>query len=149
MPHANPIIGYYKYTADKERRNKLVANRAPRGRINKPAQNICDIKYRQVTPTDWRHDPYLVCLLMSLAQLQKRHALAAPKGPFPVNIFSVPAIPDIFTNLVFPRHASSSRTWPMLPMRTSTRRIFRASSSKVWIVLPAPSKTSSFRLSTS
>ncbi|KAI1045340.1 hypothetical protein LB505_012774 [Fusarium chuoi] len=82
MPHANPIIGYYAYTADKERRDKLVANRAPNGRINKPAQNICDIKYRKVTPTDWRHDPYLVCLLMSLAQLQKRHALAAPKGPF-------------------------------------------------------------------
>ncbi|KAI1036746.1 hypothetical protein LB503_003372 [Fusarium chuoi] len=82
MPHANPIIGYYTYTTDKERRDKLVANRAPNGRINKPAQNICDIKYRKVTPTNWRHDPYLVCLLMSLAQLQKRHALAAPKGPF-------------------------------------------------------------------
>ncbi|KAG5800677.1 hypothetical protein H9Q69_000236 [Fusarium xylarioides] len=72
ISHANPIVGYYGYNADKERQNMLYVPPGPNGLDNDPIQGICDIKYRQVTPTDWRHDPYFVCLLMGLAQLQAR-----------------------------------------------------------------------------
>nr|RBQ97392.1 hypothetical protein FVER53263_12624 [Fusarium verticillioides] len=82
LPDANPIIGYYKYNADKERQQKLNAQPGPGGVNNDPFQRICDIKYRQVTLTDWRHDPYIVCLLLSLAQLQDRMALTPPEGTF-------------------------------------------------------------------
>jgi hypothetical protein len=90
LPDANPIIGYYKYNADKERQQKLDAPPGPGGVNNDPFQRICDIKYRQVTPADWRHDPYIVCLLLSLAQLQDRTALAPPEGTFLVSIVQFP-----------------------------------------------------------
>ncbi|KAF5642222.1 uncharacterized protein FTJAE_3697 [Fusarium tjaetaba] len=82
IPDANPTIGYYRYTADEERKQKLRARRGRGGVKNDPFQRICDIKRRQVTPTDWRHDPYIVCLLLSVAQLQDRMALAPPEGTF-------------------------------------------------------------------
>ncbi|KAF5608296.1 uncharacterized protein FSUBG_4832 [Fusarium subglutinans] len=82
IPDANPIIGYYRYNADKERQQKLEVPPGPKGITNDPFQRICDIRYRQATPADWRHDPYLVGLLLSLAQLQDRMALAPPEGTF-------------------------------------------------------------------
>ncbi|KAF5691908.1 hypothetical protein FCIRC_243 [Fusarium circinatum] len=82
IPHANPIIGHYMYIADKERQKKLQVPPGPNGISNDPLQRICDIKYRQVTPTDWRHDPFFVCLLIGLAQLQVRDCLVPQKGLF-------------------------------------------------------------------
>ncbi|KAF4435087.1 hypothetical protein FACUT_7446 [Fusarium acutatum] len=82
IPHANPIIGYYRYNGDKERRKMLYVPPGPSGLNNEPIQRICDIRYRQVTPTDWRHDPFFVCLLMGLAQLQVREGLAPQEGLF-------------------------------------------------------------------
>ncbi|KAF5691030.1 hypothetical protein FDENT_3634 [Fusarium denticulatum] len=87
IPYANPIIGYYRYNADNERQRKLEVPPGPNGIKNDPFQRICDIRYRQVTPTDWRHDPYLVSLLLSLAQLQDRMALAPPEGTFLARLF--------------------------------------------------------------
>ncbi|KAF5538654.1 hypothetical protein FMEXI_9289 [Fusarium mexicanum] len=82
IPHANPIIGHYMYIADKERQKKLQVPPGPNGINNDPLQRICDIKYRQVTPTDWRHDPFFVCLLIGLAQLQVRDCLVPQEGVF-------------------------------------------------------------------
>ncbi|KAF5552226.1 hypothetical protein FNAPI_7141 [Fusarium napiforme] len=82
IPHADPIIGYYGYSADKERKNMLYVPPGPNGLDNDPIQGICDIRYRQVTPPDWRRDPYFVCLLIDLAQLQVREGLAPQEGTF-------------------------------------------------------------------
>ncbi|KAF5247321.1 hypothetical protein FANTH_6412 [Fusarium anthophilum] len=82
IPHANPIIGYYLYNTDKEREKKLYVPPGPNGRDNDPIQRICGIRYRQVTPKDWRHDPFFVCLLIGLAQLQVRDCLVPQKGLF-------------------------------------------------------------------
>ncbi|EXA51195.1 hypothetical protein NW761_000128 [Fusarium oxysporum] len=75
------MIGYYRYSADEERREKLRAPRPPRGLNNDPVQRKYDARYRMVAPEDWRHDPYLVCILLSLAQLQRRKAYG-PRGLF-------------------------------------------------------------------
>ncbi|KAI7762810.1 hypothetical protein LZL87_008251 [Fusarium oxysporum] len=82
MPHANPIFEYYRYNTDKERQQKLRAPRAPSGLNNELVQSKYDTRYRLVTPTDWRHDPYFVCILMSLAQLQDRKGLGPLEGLF-------------------------------------------------------------------
>ncbi|KAF4945297.1 hypothetical protein FGADI_12037 [Fusarium gaditjirri] len=81
IPHADPMIGYYEYRADEERREKLRAPRPPRGLNNDPVQRKYDIRYHMVAPKDWRHDPFLVCILLSLAQLQRRKAYG-PRGLF-------------------------------------------------------------------
>ncbi|KAF5990113.1 hypothetical protein FBULB1_260 [Fusarium bulbicola] len=80
IPHANPIIGYYLYNTDKEREKKIYVPPGPNDRDNDPMQRICDIRYRQVTPKDWRHDPFFLCILMGLAQLQVREGLAPQEG---------------------------------------------------------------------
>ncbi|KAF5618664.1 hypothetical protein F52700_12184 [Fusarium sp. NRRL 52700] len=82
IPDANPIMGYYRYNADKERQRHLKVSPGTGGIKNGPFQRICDMRCRQVTPTDWRHDPYLVCLLLSLAQLQDRTGFAPPEKMF-------------------------------------------------------------------
>jgi hypothetical protein len=41
---------------------------APRGQINNPVKRLYDHKIRRVTPPDWRNDPYIVCLLLTMAQ---------------------------------------------------------------------------------
>ncbi|KAG5755825.1 hypothetical protein H9Q70_001613 [Fusarium xylarioides] len=85
IPHADPMIGYYRYSADEERKEKLRAPRPPRGLDNDPVQQKYDARYRKLTPEDWRQDPYLVCILLSLAQLQQRKAYG-PRGIFLVRL---------------------------------------------------------------
>ncbi|KAF9767052.1 hypothetical protein IL306_000437 [Fusarium sp. DS 682] len=76
------IIGYYMYNADQERRSMLRAPRAPHGLNNDPVKRLYNIRYRNVIPEDWRKDPYLVNLLLSLAQLQHRKCQAPQAGFF-------------------------------------------------------------------
>lgn len=109
MPHANPIFEYYRYNTDKERQQKLRAPRAPSGLNNELVQSKYDTRYRLVTPTDWRHDPYFVCILMSLAQLQDRKGLGPLEGLFLVTTSPIPSILDRFSNLASTRHASLLR----------------------------------------
>ncbi|WZH50196.1 uncharacterized protein QYS62_011440 [Fusarium acuminatum] len=63
-----PIIGFYHYNVDRERQNMLQVKPAPRGQINNPVKRLYDHKIRRVTPPDWRNDPYIVCLLLTMAQ---------------------------------------------------------------------------------
>ncbi|KAM0210075.1 hypothetical protein ACHAQD_010891 [Fusarium lateritium] len=73
----DPIIGYYMYNVDQERQSML---RVPPSRAceNDPVKRLYNIRLRRVTPENRLNDPYLVCLLLSLAQLQRRQ-LQVPK----------------------------------------------------------------------
>ncbi|KAF9770115.1 hypothetical protein IL306_012366 [Fusarium sp. DS 682] len=84
--HANPIIGSYYYNADQKRRDRLKAPVAPRGRNNDPVKRLYDRRLRNVTPDDWRNDPYLVCLLLSLAQVQWRRVNEVRPSLFQVRL---------------------------------------------------------------
>lgn len=61
-------MGFYKYEANEERRNMLRVRRGPRGISNSSVQRISNLKVKRVTPDDWRKDPYILCLLLSMAQ---------------------------------------------------------------------------------
>ncbi|KAH7222564.1 uncharacterized protein BKA55DRAFT_697339 [Fusarium redolens] len=81
IPHVDPVMGYYRYNADEQRQKRFRAPRAPSGLNNNPVQRKYDTRYRKVTPEDLRKDPYLVCILLSLAQLQHRKSYG-PRGLF-------------------------------------------------------------------
>ncbi|RFN49467.1 hypothetical protein FIE12Z_6256 [Fusarium flagelliforme] len=78
--HGDPIIGYYRYNASKERRKSFTPRRAPRGLTNNPVKRLYDIRYRRVIPPDWRQDPYLFCLILSLAQLHRPEGTVSLAG---------------------------------------------------------------------
>ncbi|KAF4452132.1 hypothetical protein F53441_4969 [Fusarium austroafricanum] len=65
-----PLIGYYLYNVDMLRRKRLKPRPGPNGHYNEPVQRKSDIRLRRMTPNDWRQDPYMVCLLISMGHLQ-------------------------------------------------------------------------------
>ncbi|KIL83923.1 hypothetical protein FAVG1_12828 [Fusarium avenaceum] len=72
MQKPEPIVGYYRYDADLQREKKFRPAYAPRGQHNDPGERLREHMIRKTTPDYWYHDPYLVCHLLSLADLQFR-----------------------------------------------------------------------------
>ncbi|KAG5655144.1 hypothetical protein KAF25_001917, partial [Fusarium avenaceum] len=66
------IIGYYHYNYITDERQKVLTPPSHHGCYNAPVSRLNQRKLRQVTPALWFQDPYLVCLLLSLAQYQWR-----------------------------------------------------------------------------
>ncbi|KAF5669886.1 hypothetical protein FDENT_11399 [Fusarium denticulatum] len=67
-----PIVGYYHYNnLILERKQALTPRLHPvTGRCNSPVLRIYQRRLRDVNPALWFEDPYLVCVLLALAQLQ-------------------------------------------------------------------------------
>ncbi|KIL83658.1 hypothetical protein FAVG1_13116 [Fusarium avenaceum] len=85
QPQTLPIIGYFHYdhvTQDRER--ALTPRLNPRGGFNWPVTRLYQRRLHGVTPDLWSEDPYLICLLLSLAQLQWRGEGPKPTT-FPVS----------------------------------------------------------------
>ncbi|CAJ0549902.1 Ff.00g064970.m01.CDS01 [Fusarium sp. VM40] len=73
QPQAPPIIGYFHYDdVTKDREKALTPRLNPRGGFNWPVARLYQRRLHGVTPDLWSQDPYLICLLLSLAQLQWR-----------------------------------------------------------------------------
>ncbi|KAF5552092.1 hypothetical protein FPHYL_9039 [Fusarium phyllophilum] len=72
VAHSEPIVGYYSYNADEDREARFTARAGPPGTLNLPMKEIYKRKHASVTPEDWTRDPYLVCIILSLAQVQER-----------------------------------------------------------------------------
>lgn len=70
MQKPEPIVGYYRYDANRQRVRKFRPVYAPRGQHNNPGERLRKHLIRKTTPDYWYHDPYLVCHLLSLASLQ-------------------------------------------------------------------------------
>ncbi|KAG5795130.1 hypothetical protein H9Q69_005821 [Fusarium xylarioides] len=68
-----PVIGFTYYpTFNRERKRRYTPRIHPKSEdgVTSPVQRICDILLEKVTPENWEEDPYIVCLLLSLAQAQ-------------------------------------------------------------------------------
>ncbi|KAG5655202.1 hypothetical protein KAF25_010936 [Fusarium avenaceum] len=73
QPQTLPIIGYFHYDHVTQDREKALTPRLdPRGGFNWPVTRLYQRRLHGVTPDLWSEDPYLICLLLSLAQLQWR-----------------------------------------------------------------------------
>ena len=87
VDYGDPIIGYYRYNLSKERRQMLYPSRAPRGLTNNPVKRLYDIRFRRAVPPDWRQDPYLICLILSIAQLHQRRGTVSLAGDIQTRLF--------------------------------------------------------------
>ncbi|KAF5267668.1 hypothetical protein FOXYS1_1462 [Fusarium oxysporum] len=66
-----PVIGYAYYKAiNRERQRRFTPRLHPKSDINHPVERLCRLYLRKVTPDNWSDDPYIVCLLLALAQAQ-------------------------------------------------------------------------------
>ncbi|CAI7603781.1 unnamed protein product [Penicillium glandicola] len=69
-----PMIGYLDYRDVEDYRQKMFPARCPPdGLTNRPGGRIRLKRIAQITPKNWSEDPYLLCVLLSLAQLQEYH----------------------------------------------------------------------------
>lgn len=68
-----PLVGYIDYLQiDSSRRKRLTPHPHPdKKRTNDVCQRISDIKVARATPQEWTEDPYLLCILISIAQFQE------------------------------------------------------------------------------
>ncbi|KAH8650720.1 hypothetical protein BGZ61DRAFT_524626 [Ilyonectria robusta] len=62
------------------RRKMLMPSRPPQGSDNAPGRAIFHKKLAKVTPKDWSQDPFLVSILISLAQSQQHHVGTSQLG---------------------------------------------------------------------
>ncbi|KAH7003001.1 hypothetical protein EDB82DRAFT_482351, partial [Fusarium venenatum] len=68
----NPVIGFFAYSSITQRRAERCYPKQYRSRPNGDAQQLWDRMVRECTPETWFEDPYLVCIITSLAQCQWR-----------------------------------------------------------------------------
>ena len=67
------LVGYVHYpTINGARRRQFEPCPGPRGTRNSVGARICVKRLAQTTPRDWMEDPYFMCHLLALAQLQER-----------------------------------------------------------------------------
>ncbi|EWG53869.1 hypothetical protein FVEG_12205 [Fusarium verticillioides 7600] len=87
-----PVVGFTYYRAfNWERDRRYTPRKHPKaryGKTNGPVEEICKILLRKVTPQKWEEDPYIVCLLLSLAQAQAIKQKREKEKPdtFPVRL---------------------------------------------------------------
>lgn len=58
---------------EKYRQEMFPFSDPPEGYCNRPGGQIQLKRVAQITPKNWSEDPYLLCVLLSLAQLQEYH----------------------------------------------------------------------------
>ncbi|KAG8356442.1 hypothetical protein FVEN_g5622 [Fusarium venenatum] len=68
----NPVIGFFAYSSITQRRAERCYPKQYRSKPNGDAQQLWDRMVRECTPETWFQDPYLVCIITSLAQCQWR-----------------------------------------------------------------------------
>lgn len=67
------VLGYFNYPAvTKYREKKLKPLLHPSGGVDTVGTRLSEKRLSQITPNEWFQDPYIVCILLSIAQLQQR-----------------------------------------------------------------------------
>ncbi|KAF4417301.1 hypothetical protein F53441_14525 [Fusarium austroafricanum] len=126
--HHPLIIGFFHYNnVTKEREKKLTAQPHPGDGYNMPVTQLYLRKLRRVTPALWYEDPYLLCVLLALAQTQ----WYGPHSPRPASIlirllvtneidtthahiFQADFSHDLLQSLQTPLHAMKDIAWPTI-----------------------------------
>ncbi|KAL5593613.1 hypothetical protein FOBRF1_012715 [Fusarium oxysporum] len=82
-----PVTGYAYYKAiNRERQRRFTPRLHPNSDINHPVERLCSLYLRKVTPDNWSEDPYIVCLLLALAQAQSSKQKDEKPETFPVRL---------------------------------------------------------------
>ncbi|KAM4064392.1 hypothetical protein HRG_012715 [Hirsutella rhossiliensis] len=148
------LVGYFHYTyVEGARRRLLRPPRRPGGGPNFVGQSIFRKKLSKVTPKEWVQDPYLVCVLLSLAQRQAR-ALVSPKPTAYASRLLVTTIekPDcefiylyeaeftctLLEMLDKPTFATERVTWPTIKLKRISFKPYKDFQQRIIAELLAP-----------
>ncbi|KAF5687730.1 hypothetical protein FCIRC_2168 [Fusarium circinatum] len=128
-PHAQPpVVGCTYYRAiEQERKRQYTTRTRPGLGKDLPVKRIYKILLRRVTPENWAEDPYIVCLLLSLAQAQLSKQNEPMPKSFPVrllvavdgdrmfaHVFQAEIDARILKALHEPRFNMDGITWPQI-----------------------------------
>ncbi|KGO65941.1 hypothetical protein PITC_021420 [Penicillium italicum] len=120
-----PMIGYLNYTNVSGTRWHKFQPRHHSGDDDSTASQLSKKKLARVTPKEWKEDPYFVCVLLSLAQLQERHL----KPPRPIShTVSAPCASKLSTisSFVSLTHTPKSRLLIASPMDRESIHLYEA-----------------------
>ncbi|KAF9770110.1 hypothetical protein IL306_012388 [Fusarium sp. DS 682] len=122
-----PMIGYYQYEDLIKRRKRANTPKQHPGTSNLPVERLYQRRLRNLTPALWFEDPYLVCVLLSLAQLQWRSKRRSTLEAYPVRLLVTNVsdathahvfradIPSKFLHaLDHPTHDMAGLVWPAI-----------------------------------
>ncbi|KAF5637984.1 hypothetical protein F52700_4687 [Fusarium sp. NRRL 52700] len=89
-PFPQMVIGCtYNKAFNRQRWRQCSPRSHPKIGKDHPVKRICKILLRKVIPKNWAEDPYIVCLLLSLAQAQRIKQKGEMPKTFPVRLLMV------------------------------------------------------------
>ncbi|KAJ5566754.1 hypothetical protein N7535_006060 [Penicillium sp. DV-2018c] len=124
------LIGYFDYLDLFYGRKERLQPMGHPTYNNAPVARIFEKRLAQITPANWKEDPYLVCILLSIAQLQER-SLATKKPTTHTSRLLVAKWPDYefiylyeaqFTSELLgaienPKNATTYLKWPIITVK--------------------------------
>lgn len=117
QPHGTlPIIGYFHYdTVALKRKRKLMPRPHPIRGYNEPVRRIYQRKLASITPRKWSQDPYLVSILLAMAQ----SVVLKPRSPQ--------------SDIIVVRSRTSPRDFSKMgPLINSLRHVYSLQPSRTW-----------------
>ncbi|KAF3405666.1 hypothetical protein F1880_010337 [Penicillium rolfsii] len=144
-----PVIGYLNYTnVSGLRWDKFQPQQHHRGGDNSAVRPISRKKLARVTPEEWKEDPYFVCVLLSLAQLQERllgpemrtsHLsrllVASPMDREFIHLYDAEITSDFLAMLDTPTTSTIKTNFPTIEHRQIPFRPFETFQRRIWSAL--------------
>ncbi|KAJ5105280.1 hypothetical protein NUU61_002627, partial [Penicillium alfredii] len=144
-----PVVGFLNYTNVSGPRWHKFQPRPHRGRgDNSAVLRISKKKLARVTPNEWKEDPYFVCVLLSLAQLQERlikqstptsHLtrliVASPIDREFIHIYEAQITSSFLGMLDNPMKATIQTKFPTIRRREIPFRPFETFQNRIWTAL--------------
>lgn len=109
-----PLVSYLHYTSvNGGRTDKFEPCPGPRGTLNWIGQRILEKRLAQIQPKEWTEDPYFVCILLALAQLQERKVELPKPAIYTVCLSSIRLVLLASGTLTFRHLVASSCNQPV------------------------------------
>ncbi|KAJ6041411.1 hypothetical protein N7460_006801 [Penicillium canescens] len=143
-----PVIGYLNYTNVSGTRWHKFQPRHHDGGVDYAVSPLSKKKLARVTPKEWKEDPYFVCVLLSLAQLQEhrlkpsrptshssRLLIASPMDREFIHLYEAQITSDFLRMLDNPAAATIQTNFPTIERRQIPFRPFETFQERIFAEL--------------
>ncbi|QKX63474.1 uncharacterized protein TRUGW13939_10644 [Talaromyces rugulosus] len=125
------LVGYFDYTwAICGRKDKFQARSHPGNGNNAPVGRLYQKRLAQITPTNWQEDPYFVCILLSIAQLQERSLTTKDRKTHTsrllvakwqdcefIHLYEAQFTSELLEAIKNPKNATTYTNWPTITQK--------------------------------
>ncbi|KAJ6188737.1 hypothetical protein N7519_003645 [Penicillium mononematosum] len=148
-----PLVSYLHYTSvNGARRDKFEPCPGPRGTLNWIGQRILQKRLAQIEPKEWTEDPYFVCILLALAQLQEREVELPKPATYTarllvtnvcdkefIHLYEAEISAELLGALRSPETATKYTKWPTIRQRKLPYKPYNTFENRITAELEAPS----------